>query len=440
MRRRGVRLTLVALFLIAAAGVGVTLYQGDRHAAAVRSAAREFDLTGQRAMRALGEVRAALQAAIVPGQDDGFWLPRAVSAIEATRVELASLKQRSTDGSVLNDLDAATAALDQVDEVRAESMRLLHNDLRTQASVAVLGRGAESLATASERIESARNDELARADGELAAARAYELLGSGVVFTLAVILIGLLMSAAGVEAEAAAGATEALTLTEAAHAMAAAEAPVRAKTGDETGTGRDAAPVPAPAPGPPPAVPEQAPAAAVAVPVDRRKAPELRAAADLCTDFARLVDAQELPDLLDRAARLLDASGFIVWVADPTGQHLRPTLAHGYAPAVLARLPAIARHADNATAAAYRHGEMQIVRTNGMSPGAIVVPILAPSGCLGAIAAEVRHGREASESMRALARIVAAQISTLLGATAEASAGGTDRSVASEGVASRQVG
>jgi hypothetical protein len=65
---------------------------------------------------------------------------------------------------------------------------------------------------------------------------------------------------------------------------------------------------------------------------------------------------------------------------------------------------------------------MQIVRTNGMSPGAIVVPVLGPSGCIGAIAAEVRHGREASESVRALARIVSAQISTLLGSAAESAA------------------
>jgi hypothetical protein len=172
------------------------------------------------------------------------------------------------------------------------------------------------------------------------------------------------------------------------------------------------------------AVDEARPAPSVATPDgtaddlpgrDRRRSPELRAAADLCTDFARLRDAQELPALLERAARLLDASGLIVWIADPLGNKLAPTFAHGYPAHALTRLPAIARTADNATAAAFRNAQIEIVRTNGMSPGAIVVPLLAPGGCIGVVAAEVRHGREASETSRAVARILAAQMSTLLG-------------------------
>lgn len=440
MKRRGVRLALLALFLVVAAGAGVTLYQGDQRAAAARASAREFDLASQRAQGAFREAGTALQAALVPGQGDDYWLPKAVSALESARVDLASLKQRSADGSVLNDLDAAASALEQVDEVRAEIARLLRNDLRTQASAVVLGRGLEALATASERIEGARLGELSRADAEQAAVRAYELLGSGVVLALALILIGLLMPVASEDLDTTAGSVETVTLAEAAHSVARAPAPAVSRPDVSTGPNADVRPAAAPAPDPAPQQPVQATAAASSVPVDRRKAPELRAAADLCTDFARLVDAREMPTLLDRAAKLLDASGFIVWMADPAGQHLRPALAHGYAPQALARLPAIPRHADNATAAAYRNGEMQIVRTNGMSPGAIVVPILGPSGCLGAIAAEVRHGREASESVRALARIVAAQISTLLGAAVDASAGGSDRAVAEEGAAARQVG
>jgi hypothetical protein len=150
---------------------------------------------------------------------------------------------------------------------------------------------------------------------------------------------------------------------------------------------------------------------------ERRKAPELRAAADLCTDFARLVDGQELPALLERASRLLDATGLIVWVADLEGTALRPVFAHGYTAQALSRLPAIPRDADNATAAAYRGSRLEVVKTNGMSPGAIVAPLIGPSGCLGVVAAEVRHGREASESARALARIVAAQLATLVSIT-----------------------
>lgn len=447
MKRRGVRLALLALFLVVAAGAGVTLFQGDRRAAALRNSAREFDLASQRVQAAVTEARTALQAAVVAGQGTDFWLPRATASVESARVELAALKQRSADGSVLNDLDAASAALDQADEVRAELGRLLRNDLRTQASAVVLGRGLESVASVAERVEGARLGELSYVDAELAAVRAYEVLAAGVVMALGLVLIGLLMPVAVADASSEAAlvtdsesprrdTASSLSLSPPVESRKAAQAAAPAAT-------------PAPTPAPVTAVsvsPSTTAAVANAttetapVQVDRRKAPELRAAADLCTDFARLVDGQELPALLDRAAKLLDATGFIVWMAEPGGQSLRPALAHGYPPNALARLPAIARHADNATAAAFRHAEMQIVRTNGMSPGAIVVPVLGPSGCIGAIAAEVRHGREASESVRALARIVAAQLSTLLGASAEAASGGAGQSAAAEGTAARQVG
>jgi hypothetical protein len=141
----------------------------------------------------------------------------------------------------------------------------------------------------------------------------------------------------------------------------------------------------------------------------------LRAAADLCTDFARLGGEQELPALLERTARLLDATGIIIWVAAPGTGALAPLLAHGYSQQALARMPTIAADGDNATAAAYRSADIEVVKTNGMSPGAIAVPLMTSLGCVGVMAAEVRHGREASESARALARIVAAQFATLVG-------------------------
>lgn len=444
MKRRGVRLALLALFLVVAAGAGVTLFQGDQRTAALRNSVREFDLASQRVQAAITETRTALQAAVVPGQGTDFWLPRATASIESARVELAALKQRSTDGSVLNDLDAASAALDQADEVRAELARLLRNDLRTQASAVVLGRGLESAASVAERVEGARLGEFSYADAELAAVRAYEVLAAGVVLALGLVLIGLLMP---VVAEAASEPASSTERDSGSRRRDTAPGSLALSSPSEPRVEAPAAPpAPAPAPVTVPVSPStdsvvaSAAAGSAAVQVDRRKAPELRAAADLCTDFARLVDGQELPALLDRAARLLDATGFIVWMAEPGGQSLRPALAHGYPPNALARLPAITRHADNATAAAFRHAEMQIVRTNGMSPGAIVVPVLGPSGCIGAIAAEVRHGREASESVRALARIVAAQLSTLLGASTEAAGGGSGQSAAAEGTAARQVG
>ena len=74
---------------------------------------------------------------------------------------------------------------------------------------------------------------------------------------------------------------------------------------------------------------------------------------------------------------------------------------------------------NNAAAAAYRTGLQQIVpSTPGRASGAIVAPILAPDGCIGALSAEIRAGSERSEGIQALVTIVAAQLAGLFAATA----------------------
>ncbi|MGH9314495.1 MAG: hypothetical protein ACRD1S_15025, partial [Vicinamibacterales bacterium] len=87
-----------------------------------------------------------------------------------------------------------------------------------------------------------------------------------------------------------------------------------------------------------------------------------------------------------------------------------------YAPAALTRFGTIARDADNATAAAFREGTLKTVAADGPASGAIVAPLVTPSGCVGVMAAEVNAERERDAVTRALARIIAAQIAALLGA------------------------
>jgi hypothetical protein len=90
-------------------------------------------------------------------------------------------------------------------------------------------------------------------------------------------------------------------------------------------------------------------------------------------------------------------------------------LAHGYGAQALSRMPRVPRSADNAAAAAYRTGQMQIVLARpGGNPGALVAPILAADGCIGALSAEIQGGGEASESVQALSTIVAAHLATML--------------------------
>ena len=143
--------------------------------------------------------------------------------------------------------------------------------------------------------------------------------------------------------------------------------------------------------------------------------PDLLAAAHLCTELGCICETREAEPLLQGAARILDAVGLIVWVWDPQRTELRPVLAHGYPDQVLAQLPRVRRDADNATAAAFRSAQTCTVNGNDLASGAVVVPLMTPVGCVGALAVELPHGGEQRESVRALATIFAAQLAMLVG-------------------------
>jgi hypothetical protein len=137
--------------------------------------------------------------------------------------------------------------------------------------------------------------------------------------------------------------------------------------------------------------------------------------ATLCSDLARVVDTRALPSLLDRAASLLDASGIILWIADPDGRELNPIFAQGYPQQLVNRLGTIPRDAENATAAAFRTSLLQTVMADDISAGAIAAPLVTSGGCVGVMAAEVRNDAERQDLKLAAASIMAAQLATLVG-------------------------
>lgn len=141
--------------------------------------------------------------------------------------------------------------------------------------------------------------------------------------------------------------------------------------------------------------------------------PDLQAVARLCTEFARIERVDHVQPLLREAARILDASGVIVWVWDDAALHLRPALAHGYSRRVLAQIPAVERDADNPTATAFRSA--RVIGISDAGSGALVVPLLAATGCVGVLAIELPRGRETSPAVRAVATIYAAMLVQLTG-------------------------
>jgi hypothetical protein len=141
----------------------------------------------------------------------------------------------------------------------------------------------------------------------------------------------------------------------------------------------------------------------------------LDAVAALCTELARVVDTRALPSILEKTAAILDASGIVIWIADPDGRELTPIVAHGYSPQLVNRLGTIARDAPNVTASAFRTGLVQTVMEDAVSEGAIAAPLVTPGGTVGVMAAEVRGGGEKQAAKLAATSIVAAQLATLMG-------------------------
>jgi hypothetical protein len=162
----------------------------------------------------------------------------------------------------------------------------------------------------------------------------------------------------------------------------------------------------------------------------------LVAAADLCTSLARVTDSSELVALMGQVSRQLDAAGVIVWLVDAEGLSLRAALSHGYGADAVGRLGRLDLASDNATARAFRLVRPQTVPAKDSSPGAIVVPITTGAGCVGAVSAELRHGREQDAGTLALARIFAAQLASLTGPGAGAASPGAGSSGSAAGAAS----
>jgi hypothetical protein len=132
-------------------------------------------------------------------------------------------------------------------------------------------------------------------------------------------------------------------------------------------------------------------------------------------------DGSQLTALMSRAATVLEAKGLVLWVSESGGGVLRPTIAHGYSDKVLQRMGTLASDGDNVTSLAFRTRQPQVVRGSIDGQGAIAVPLVSGSGCVGVLAAEVQ-GAKPGDARFAIARIIAAQLSTLVAPSVSAEA------------------
>jgi len=398
MKRRGVRLTVFVLFLAALGGAAYGVWTLEIRMAADREARARWAQRTAEAAIAIGDLRAAQQAYVAAGQNVSFWSDRVTTGAQAVRTAIDELRAAAAVEAAWTALDQAASVMRDFGQIDRRARESLAVNQPLLASDLIFADGLEMLRAAGARLDEARQAQDAALAARLGAQRTNEaaiLLGS---LGLTLIVTLLLLPSGGRTEDAA----------DAAPAMGLGLKPGAQKSDldDSLGAALDARLAGAPL------RPE----------AGTRRGVDLRATAELCTDLARIANTADLPSMLARAARLLDASGIVLWIADPAGHDLLPSIAHGYPAQAISRLGRLHRDSDNATAAAFRSGRLQVVGSEPGQTGAVIAPLLGMSGCLGVMAVEVRNQGEKDEGVRAVAGIIAAQMASLVSA-APAAAG-----------------
>jgi CHASE3 domain sensor protein len=425
MHHRAARLILLVVFLAALSTSSYLFWKSESLAAAQAAQARSFDASARAVERGWLELRSAQRSYVAAGQGGDFWASRVAEGMTGLRSAIAALRAAAIAPQAQTSIDEVIATLNDFGKIDKRAVEYVRRNQPLLASDVIFADGWELTDEALTALEQARTIELAlRADAADESRRRalFAITAGAAAAVLAVLLLLPRASPKTLTVPAAERTTSIRPLearrVEAPSAVAESEAP-RAIAHSEAAEDPDLQPVSD--------VETAEEFGAEAVADISREQPVVTAepeplpttdfggVAALCVDLARVVDTRALPSLLDRAASLLDASGIILWIADPDGRELNPIFAQGYPPQLVNRLGTIPRDAENATAAAFRTSLLQTVMADEISPGAIAAPLVTPGGCVGVMAAEVLRDSERQHMKLAAATIVAAQLATLVG-------------------------
>lgn len=373
MHRRAVRFTLLAFLLASSLVVAYLLQDLDRRGSHVLVTADDVEARLTRLGETFAQISAAQHSYLSRGPADQQRFERVAVLVAQLYDDTAALEplvRSTTSADALRELARGTDALVAADARARENLRL---GQELMAEDVIFSDSRNTLEMMSARLREIRDAERAQRDLHAAAVvrERWSVLGAAALLWL----VGL------------------VALVPAARAAVTASSPVVESSADGAAAGKAES--------------------------ETQPAVDLMAAAGLCTALSRVTSAAALPDLLRRAASLLDARGIILWLG--AGEELFAATAHGYQPQVLARLGPIPRGAENATAAAWRTGEITTVPGDPAGTGAIVAPLFGPGACIGVLAVEVRHGRERDSASQAVAAMIAAQLATAVAAWPAAS-------------------
>ena len=384
MKSLALRAALLCLFVGGSGGAAYVLWTGESAARRDADAARQFAHAAFAVEHDVMALRAAQEAYVAAGQGD-YWIVKTAETLNQVRAGIDSLRPQAASAEAHSSIDNAASALADFERMDRRARDYTRNGHRLLASDLIFADGLESTGAMVASLNRARTAEMQARDAAVRATRRTEavaLVLAGLVSFAVVLLLARRPRTEGAS-------TEPLETAD--------RSPLA--TFDLRPTFHPTAPAPE----------ETAPPAAAA------PSPDLDAIASLCTDLARLADTRALPAILDRAATVLDAPGIVLWIADPDGRELSPIVTHGYSEKMVTRLGTILRDAENVTASAFRTSLMQTVDADAVSNGAIAAPLVTPVGCVGVMAAELRHEGEKDSGKLAAATIVAAQLATLVG-------------------------
>jgi CHASE3 domain sensor protein len=393
MTRLSVRLSLLVICLVALSGAAYLLWSSTRTAESDRAVARTFADNARVAIAAISDLRAAQQSYVAVGQGDDFWFARVTAIKKDIDDRLAALRAGARATETPADLEAAATVLQEFMDMDLRARDLTRGRQLSQASDMIYADGLDLTKKAADAISRALTAETLAEDAHAAGERQQQATILAAAAAVTVLTLLLLVPVRRVEQEP--------------NPIAAGEPMAFKDPRPEPRGVKVVVTKPAVAEAAPPAAPDPPPESKPVVDLDR--------VATLCRELARVPDTQALPALLERTAAVLDASGLVVWIADPDGRELAPILIHGYPPKLAMRLGTIARDAENVTASAFRTGLLQTVKGDAFSEGAIAVPLVAASGCVGVMAAEMKNGGEQQGPLLAAASIVASQLATLVG-------------------------
>jgi hypothetical protein len=398
MKSRTIRVLMVAIAVAAQAGAGYLAWRLDQQMRAGRTAIAALEAQIHQASQSLAAVCAAQRGYVAEGQSSQRWQAQVTAMMKDAAPKLADLRLAATTPEAQGALETAIEAITSFGQADVKAREYVGSGQRLSASDVIFADGDDLLNKALAALEEAGIRENVQHHAAAARMRRNQLtaVGCAVGLTLIILLVlvpvppatsGLDADDGGAETSVGGGLGLAQPSGRSAEAKILAE-PVADPLGP-AGQDRNE-------------------------PAWSARAQKLGAAADICAALARVRNSQELPPLLERAARVLEATGVIVWMTEGSPGRLRPVLTHGYAPAMLARLGAIGPDADNATATSYRTRTVQTIPADPPSGGAIVVPLVTADGCIGAMGVELKKGVEPGDDLRAVATILAAQLATLI--------------------------